>query len=400
MEKILSSKFEECREVIKNNLPDHVGDFDSVDLYFDPDGGEYKNGLLLLIDRGDKDNPIHGACSGHGIMRADVDNYYAKDFARVMFLDRVSTALTHDAVAEYFAKIIRLVHNDVRIHNLIDRIEVVYHSLQLMPRASVLTVVPDQIKFVIVKDHVPFDSIKRSWLENNTTYYSKNSDDHVLNRNSIVGTLAYEPAFSHSTKLYLAAFGVAIKYIVSIVNFLGDEEKTLAFRLSSSLLELPLSDGKRFENLLNDLLCYIFSNCYEQVEMNVQVPNEDRLRVRDIIIDNRDPLNNFLSLLKDDGVLYLLMEAKNYKEPLTPSDIDTFINYIRENRRFGGFGVILSRKGASKSLMKQQIRKLSDSVEVVVLDESDILEMIDLRALDRDPMSVIRSKLKQLQLQQ
>lgn len=90
---------------------------------------------------------------------------------------------------------------------------------------------------------------------------------------------------------------------------------------------------------------------------------------------------------------------RNYKKPLKTSDIDTFINYISENKRFGGFGIILSRNGASKNLMKQQIKMLRDSVEVVVLDESDMLEMIDLRALDRDPMSVIKNKLKRLQLQ-
>ena len=400
MKKIVSKKFEECRQVIKNNLPGRAGDFDGVDLYFDPDGGEYKNGQLLLIDKADSDNSIHGASSGHGIKPSDIDAYYAKDFARVMFLDRVSKALTHDAIADYFARIIRLAHSDVRVNDLFDRIEVVYHSLQLMPRASILTVVPDVIKFSVLKDHVPFESIRVSPFERNTTYYSKDSDGHVVNRASIIGTLSCEPAFSHSTKLYLSAFGVSIKSIVSIVDFLGDEEKTFAFRLSRRLLDLPLSKGKPYEDVLNDLLYYIFSNCYEQVEMHVQVANEDRIRIRDIVIDNRDPQNNFLNFLKDNGVHYLLMDAKNYKDPLSASDIDTFINYIRENKRFGGFGVILSRKGASKNLMKQQVKKLSESVEVIVLNESDVLEMIDLRALDRDPMSVIKDKLRQLQLQQ
>ncbi|VEC01525.1 Uncharacterised protein [Cedecea lapagei] len=399
MEKIVSKKFEECRKVIKDNLLGCGVDFDGVDLYFEPDGGEYGNGKLLLIDRADLDNPIYDICSGRGINISSVDAFYAKDFARVMFLDRVSRALTHDAIVDYFVRIIRLFHSDVRIHHLVDRTEVVYNSLRLMPRASVLTVLPDEIKFVVLKDHIPFESIKVSWLESNATYYSKNSDANVLNRGSIIGTLSYEPAFSHSTKLYLAAFGVSIKSIVSIVDFLGEEDKSISFRLSRRLLDIPVSKGKPYEDLLNELLYYIFSNCYEQVEMHVQVPNEDRIRIRDIVIDNRDPKNNFLGFLRSEGVHYLLMDAKNYKKPLKTSDIDTFINYISENKRFGGFGIILSRNGASKNLMKQQIKMLRDSVEVVVLDESDMLEMIDLRALDRDPMSVIKNKLKRLQLQ-
>lgn len=400
MKKIESQKFEECRKVIKDNLSGCGEDFDSVDLYFDPDGGEYGNGELLLIDKADLDKPIYGASSGHGIKLSDVDAYYAKDFARNMFLDRVSKALTHDAIASHFARIIRLAHSDVRVHNLVDRIEVVYHSLQLMARASVFTVFPDLIKFVVLKDHIPFESIRVSPFERNVTYYSKDSDGHVVNRAGIVGALNYEPAFSHSTKLYVSAFGVSINSIVSIVDFLGDEEKSIAFRLSRSLLDIPLSEGRPYESALKDLLSYIFSNCYEQVEMHVQVANKGRIRIRDIVIDNRDPQNSFLSLLKDNGVHYLLMDAKNYKDPLAPNDIDTFINYIKENKRFGGFGVILSRKGASENLMEQQVRKLSENVEVIVLDESDVLEMIDLRALDRDPMSVIKNRLRQLQFQQ
>lgn len=400
MQKIESKKFEECREVIKNNLPECAGDFDGVDLYFDPDGGEYGNGELLLKDIAEFDAPICGACSGHGIKYSDIDAYYAKDFARNMFLDRVSRALTHDAIASHFVKIIRLVHNDVRVHHLADRIEIVYQTMQFMPRASIFTVAPDVIKFVVLKDHVPFESIDVSRFERNVTYYSKDSEGHVVNRSGIVGALCYEPAFSHSTKLYASAFGAPMNSIFAIVDLLGDEEKRAAFRLSRRLLDIPLSDGKRYEDILKELLCFIFSNCYEQAEIYFQVPNKGRLRIRDIVIDNRDPQNNFLSLLKDSGVHYLLMDAKNYKDPLTPSDIDTFINYIRENKKFGGFGVILSRKGASENLMEQQLRKLSDNIEVVVLDESDVLEMIDLRALDRDPMSVIKTKLRQLHFQQ
>lgn len=400
MKKIISEEFERYREAIKANLPNHSRDFDRVDLYFDPSGGEYGNGDLRLVDSGNLDEPIYSTASGHGIKRSDIDKYYARTFARFMFLDRVTKALTHDDVATYFSRIIRLVHNDVRIHQMDDRIEIVYHSLQLMARASIFTVSPDLIKFVVLKDHVCFENIKVSYFERNVTYYSKNSNSHVVNRTGVVGALCYEPAFSHSTKLYLAAFDVSIHSIVSIVDLLGDEEKSIAFRFSRRLLDIPLSKGKPYENVLYDILSFVFSNCYEKVEMHVQVANEGGLRVRDIIIDNRAPQNSFLNLLKDNSTHYLLMDAKNYKGLLNVRDIDTFIGYIGENKKFGNFGVILSRRGASKNLKKQLVKKLSQGVEIVVLDESDVLDMIDLRALDRDPMSVIKDKLKQLHFQQ
>ncbi|WP_300240925.1 hypothetical protein [Pseudomonas sp.] len=400
MEKIVSKEFESYREAIKANLPSHSRDFECVDLYFDPSGGEYGNGDLRLVDSGNLDEPIYSTSSGHGIKRSDIDKYHAKTFARIMFLDRVSKALTHDDVASYFARIIRLAHNDVRIHQKPDRIEIIYHSLQLMARSSIFTVSPDLMKFVVIKDHVNFEDVKVSIFERTVTYYSKNSDAHVVNRGGVVGALFYGPAFSHSTKLYVAAFGASINSIVTIVDLLSDEDKSIAFRLSRRLLDIPLSKGKAYEDVLNELLAFIFSNCYEEVEMHVQVPNEERLRVRDIVIDNRDPENNFLNLLKDNGVHYLLMDAKNYKGLLRVRDVDTFIGYIGENKKFGGFGIILSRKGASKTLKKQLVKKLAQGIEIVVLDEADVLDMIDLRALDRDPMSVIKDKLKQLHFQQ
>lgn len=400
MIKIISEDFEKYRKIIKENLPTWSSDFEHVNLYFHPNGGEYCNGELMLIDNECFDKPLYRVASGHGIKESDIDKYYARDFARIMFLDRVSKALTHDAIASHFEKLIRLAHNDVRINHLDDRIEIVYQSLHIIPRSSVFTVSPDSIKFVVLKDHVVFESISISHFERNVTYYSKDSNGHVVNRSGIVGELSYEPAFSHSTKLYGTAFGVSLNSIVEIVDNLGDEEKSMAFRLRRELLGIPLSDGKMYENALNNLLHYIFSNCYEEVEMHVQVANKGRLRIRDIVIDNRDPKNNFLSLLKDNGVHYLLIEAKNYKAPLSPNDIDTFINYITENKRFGRFGIVISRMGASENLMEQQLRKLGENIEIVVLKEEDVLEMIDLRALDRDPMSVIKNRLRQLHFQQ
>lgn len=400
MEKIISKEFERYRGAIKANLPNHFTEFDCVDLYFDPSGGEFGNGDLRLVDSGKLDEPIHSAASAHGINRSDIDEHYAKTFARFMFLDRVSQALNHDDIMNYFSRIIRLAHNDVRIHQMADRIEIVYHSLRLMAKASIFTVSQDLIKFVVLKDHVCFESIKVSNFERNVTYYSKNSNSNVVSRKDVVGALFYEPAFSHSTKLYLAAFDVSIHSIVAIVDLLGDEDKSIAFRFSRRLLDIPLSKGKPYETVLHDLLNFIFSNCYKEVEMHVQVANEGGLRIRDIIIDNRNPQNSFLNLLKDNGAHYLLMDAKNYKGPLSVRDIDTFIGYIGENKKFGDFGVILSRKGASKNLKKQLVKKLSQGVEIVVLDEADVLDMIDLRVLDRDPMSVIKDKLKQLHFRQ
>ena len=400
MKKIISEEFERYRGVIKANLPNHSRDFDCMDLYFDPSGGEYGNGYLRLVDSGNLDYPIYSAASGHGIKRSDIDKHYAKTFARFMFLYRVSQALNHDDIVNYFARIIRLAHNDVRIHQMADRIEIVYHSLQLMARASIFTVSPNVIKFVVLKDYVCFESIKVSDFERNVTYYSKNSNSHVVSHANVVGELFYEPAFSHSTKLYLAAFDVSIHSIFAIVDLLGDEDKSIAFRFSRRLLDIPFSKGKPYETVLYDLLSFIFSNCYEKVEMDVQVANEGGLRIRDIIIDNRDPQNSFLNLLKDNGAHYLVMDAKNYKGLLSARDIDTFIGYIEENKKFGNFGIILSRKGASKNLKKQLVKKLSQGVEIVVLDETDVLDMIDLRGLDRDPMSIIKDKLKQLHFQQ
>lgn len=400
MRKIESKKFEEYRQVIIKNLPNHNGEFCDVEMYYDPEGGEYKKGELLLIDEAEPSVRIYTTSSSHPITEDSIEKHYAQEFAKMMFLNLVAKKLTHDDIAGYFLNIIRLAHNDVCVRNLPDRIEISYHSIQLMPKALMFTVVPDKINFVVLKDNVPYESINFSWLENKKTYYSKYSEGNVVNYKSMIGYLSCEPAFSHSTKLYMAAFGGAIKSVTAIVGALTSEEKTIAFGLKSRLVNIPYSRGKAYEDLLNEIVHFIFSNCYDDIKMHVQVPNEGRLRIRDIIIDNREPQNSFLSYLRSNGVHYILMDAKNYKKPLKSNEVDTFIGYIGENKRFGGFGVILSRKGASKNLVKQQIKKLNESVELIILEESEIMDMIDLRALDRDPMSILKEKLMRLHLQQ
>ncbi|GLO06407.1 hypothetical protein PPUJ20005_03750 [Pseudomonas putida] len=397
MKKIKNQKFEEFRKLLIKNLPNHNLELSSIDIYLDRDGGVYNKGKLSLVKDDDLTCPIFSVAPSNQLNETDIDSY-AQELAKHAFLYLAATSLTHSAVAAHFISVIKLAHNDIRVEDLPDRIEITYTSIYLMPKSSMFTISPDARKLVVIKDHILYEDIQKPWYENDTTYYSKYSEDNVISFASIIGMLSFDPPFSHSTKLYTTAFNTPMNAIIEIISALNPKEKSTSFQLKKKLVSLPTSLGKEYETVIQELIYYIFSNCYEEIEMFVQRANESRLRIRDIIIDNLTPKNNFLTHLNTCGVHYLLMDAKNYKNPLKPNEIDTFVNYIRESKRFGNFGIILSRKGASKSLKAQQIKMMREGIEIIILDDDDILNMVDLRAMNLDPISILKEKTRDLRL--
>ncbi len=128
-----------------------------------------------------------------------------------------------------------------------------------------------------------------------------------------------------------------------------------------------------------------------------QVPNRGRIRIRDFVIVNGKGTSHFLQDLKKKKVDFLLFDAKNYAEELTPRDIDTFRMYLAENPVFGNFGIILSRKGASENCRESIFRSLtSNQVKIVVLDQDDLLSMLNEATLSSPSLYTLETKYNDL----
>ena len=127
--------------------------------------------------------------------------------------------------------------------------------------------------------------------------------------------------------------------------------------------------------------------------MQTQVPNRGKLSIKDCVIINHDSTNSFLRMLESKGVELLLFDAKNYKKPLTARAISVFKDYLRANRRYGDFGILLSKSGIAKNCDESIFRdQLTNDLVILVLEEADILRMLDKNDQGGEAADVLRDK--------
>jgi len=120
----------------------------------------------------------------------------------------------------------------------------------------------------------------------------------------------------------------------------------VAYELIQQLRELPTGDGKAYEGIVKDILEYCFRGEFDfsPFEVQEQVVTYNGKRIRDFIIDNRYPKMGFWRDLKYvRKVEKILFDAKNYKDPITYSEIASTIRYLHRNKAFGNFIIIISR---------------------------------------------------------
>ncbi|OHC36258.1 MAG: hypothetical protein A2W79_05725 [Pseudomonadales bacterium RIFCSPLOWO2_12_60_38] len=322
------------------------------------------------------------------------------DFAQQAFLDLVATKLEYQHLAEHFFELLSGVYRDTRITKCVDHIVINYSEAKFDQASSIFAATLNENSIIFLPDNAePSEFSYKSSRIGKVMYVCKNST-LAFNKGNLMGMLKLEPAFSHSTFIYSKSLKIKNKKVFAIIDELRSGEATTPYTLKKNLVDLPLSTGGAFETLSIEILNFIFASEYEDFKLMEQTPNYTSVRRRDFIIDNRAPRHRFLNDLLKRGCKYILFDAKNYADELSVSHLDTFYSYIQEQKYFGRFGIILSRKGAKKNAHQHIYhRMLSKHEEIIILDENDILQLIDLRATGRDPLSYIEDKLRALQLQ-
>jgi hypothetical protein len=207
--------------------------------------------------------------------------------------------------------------------------------------------------------------------------------------------------FSYAVPLYQRLTCLDASALYEAVAYLKTTGSMEIFDLKRELATVPLSDGKRFEQCLEKVLETCMQPSYEKFRMKKQVPNRGRLAIRDFIITNDGSTHSFLKMLELRGVQMLLFDAKNYGKKLQQADIDRFKVYLDENRAFGNFGVILSKRGAAKNCDESIFRAsiATHNSIIIVLDESDIFSMLEKVEEGGAGADVLRDKYFQLLMQ-
>jgi len=115
-------------------------------------------------------------------------------------------------------------------------------------------------------------------------------------------------------------------------------------------------------------------------------------RIRDFIIDNRNPKMEFWRDLKYvRKVEKILFDAKNYQNPIVYAEIASTIRYLHRNKALGNFIIIVSRRGVKD--LEEFIEAYSDHDEIVLfLNGEDLIAMLNLKREGKSPTSLIDQK--------
>ncbi|MGI1801824.1 hypothetical protein ACRPLQ_25405 [Priestia sp. TRN 1309] len=223
--------------------------------------------------------------------------------------------------------------------------------------------------------------------------------DEIIDISDIIFTIS-EFNFTSSIDFYQKVASLETKEIFGVFDILKTTVITEIYQLQKELVDIPESNGNAFEDYVEKFLDICFSPYYEEFNLRVQNSNIDGVRRRDFIIDNSNSNNAFLRKLEAKNCEFLLFDAKNYKEPLSMRDLDTFTSYLNENPFFGNIGIIFARNGLKDNAKDSLVRNLArNQVKILILDQDDMLSMLDFIDRGKNPLSIIENKYKELLLQ-
>ncbi len=161
--------------------------------------------------------------------------------------------------------------------------------------------------------------------------------------------------------------------------------------LIRDLRKLPTGDGKAYEELVKKILEFCFSDEFMPFKVKDQVGTYNKKRIRDFIIDNRNPRIEFWRDLKSvRGVEKILFDAKNYKDSVEYAEISSTLRYLK-NKAFGNFIIIISRHGVKDYV--ETIEGYAEEGQVILyLSDEDLIAMINLKREGKSPTFLIEEK--------
>lgn len=161
--------------------------------------------------------------------------------------------------------------------------------------------------------------------------------------------------------------------------------------LIRELKSLPTGDGKAYERLVKRILEFCFHDEFSPFSIKEQVKTLNEKRIRDFIIDNRNSKMQFWKDLKwVRKVEKILIDAKNYKNPVDYREIADTLRYLK-NKAFGKFIIIISRRGIKD--YEEVIEDYSDKGQIALfLSDDDLVKMVNLKIEGNSPTLLIEDR--------
>jgi hypothetical protein len=171
------------------------------------------------------------------------------------------------------------------------------------------------------------------------------------------------------------------------------DESRKAHTLRAALTALAPGKGEwpAYQRLIADILEFLF--CPPLGQPHYELPDEEAGNKRDVIFEN--PLGaGFWAQVRSDYVAhYIVVDAKNYEDPIRKRSVLDISHYLKPYG-CGLFALLVSRKGPDDAAAHATREQWIGGQKMIVhLDDTRIVEMLDLKAVGGEPQEVIRRQI-------
>lgn len=153
-------------------------------------------------------------------------------------------------------------------------------------------------------------------------------------------------------------------------------------------IKVGKQDARRYEEFVEGVLPFLLEP--HLTDLRAQSRTSEGTQIRDIILFNNSTHTFWTTVKQQHGAAHIVFEVKNVSE-LTNDHILQLADYL--GKPLGDFGIIVTRAVPSKSLIRKVIEtyRRHDKV-ILILSDTDIKAMLEVRANAGEPTDVIKQK--------
>lgn len=175
-----------------------------------------------------------------------------------------------------------------------------------------------------------------------------------------------------------------------------DELRNVQKDMGGQLLIEKLSQCKSgklywhdFELIGTDIFEYLFSSDFQEYQAVVQSSTDDGVQRRDLVVNNTfvEQSSFWGKMYSRYGSEMIIVDFKNYCDSIDSDCIYNVTKYM--STCVGCFVLIFSRMGVSDSGHGEQKRLLSEGKLVICLSDRDVIDMIQMKQSNKNPIRVV-----------
>lgn len=171
---------------------------------------------------------------------------------------------------------------------------------------------------------------------------------------------------------------------------ISSNASTLIEELNSC--EPGIEHWREYEDVCTKILSYCFTP--PLLEPVVQSETEEGDQRRDIILHIPMDIEGFWKYIRDKYGIAVIIDCKNYSDFLDQNTFVVTSKYLSGTTRLTPFGMILTRRGLNERAKLQQKREWG-SKYLICLNDEDLIKMIKLKELGKEPSIIIDNKIRE-----